>query len=285
MSDDITKVLEKWDYRLGRVDARRVMGEDGVEKLQLRIDLGLLQMNAQFRPDGKRPFGHPTLLDHFLIRLEKHRKENGGEDDNFQINPDECAKLQQEAIQYHHRSICNFELADYEAVERDTEHILELLDFVQDFAPEEEIGQSFQQFRPQTIMLQIRAIGTELIAASNYDAAINEINNASDNYTLYKVEEGVRSFYNTAVLSGLAEPEKYKVRVKFFVNSEGVRRNSITLLEPKNPSDRHMISFYAAKNAIIKALTDKTNYISREKYPSGINIILNFTPSLGVGYD
>jgi len=190
MSDDITKVLEKWDYRLGRVDARRVMGEDGVEKLQLRIDLGLLQMNAQFRPDGKRPFGHPTLLDHFLIRLEKHRKENGGEDDNFQINPDECAKLQQEAIQYHHRSICNFELADYEAVERDTEHILELLDFVQNFAPEEEIGQSFQQFRPQTIMLQIRAIGTELIAASNYDAAINEINNAIEELNQFYTEMG-----------------------------------------------------------------------------------------------
>ena len=123
------------------------------------------------------------------------------------------------------------------------------------------------------------------IADPDDQPSINEINNASDNYTLYKVEEGVRSFYNTAVLSGLAEPEKYKVRVKFFVNSEGVRKNSITLLEPKNPSDRHMISFKAAKNAIIKALTDKTNYISREKYPSGINIILNFTPSLGVGYD
>jgi len=175
MSDDITKVLENWDYRLGRVDARRVKGEDGVEKLQLRIDLGLLQMNAQFRPDGKRPFGHPTLLDHFLIRLDKHREKNGGEDDDFSINPDECAKLQQEAIQYHHRSICNFELEDYEAVERDTEHILELLDFVQDYAVGEEIGQSFQQFRPQTIMMQIRAVGTELIAENNYDDAIKEI--------------------------------------------------------------------------------------------------------------
>ena len=172
MNDDISRVLENWDYRLGRVDARRVKDEDGVEKLQLRIDLGLLQMNAQFRPDGKRPFGHPTLLDHFLIRLDKHREKNGGEDDNFTISPDECAKLQQEAIQYHHRSICNFELEDYEAVERDTEHILELLDFVQDFASQDEIGQSFQQFRPQTIMMQVRAVGTELIAANNYEAAI-----------------------------------------------------------------------------------------------------------------
>ena len=61
MIDDITKVLQNWDYRLGRVDARRVKGEDGADKLQLRIDLGLLQMNAQRRPDGKRPFGpHPA---------------------------------------------------------------------------------------------------------------------------------------------------------------------------------------------------------------------------------
>lgn len=190
MDDDISKVLENWDYRLGRVDARRVKGEGGVEKLQLRIDLGLLQMNAQFRPDGKRPFGHPTLLDHFLIRLERHREKNGGEDDDFSINPDECAKLQQEAIQYHHRSICNFELEDYEAVERDTEHILELLDFVQDYAVGEDIGQSFQQFRPQTIMMQIRAVGTELIAENNYDDAIKEITDAIEELNQFYTEMG-----------------------------------------------------------------------------------------------
>ena len=183
MNDDITRVLENWDYRLGRVDARRVKGEGGVEKLQLRIDLGLLQMNAQFRPDGKRPFGHPTLLDHFLVRLEKHRDKNGGEDDHFSINPDECAKLQQEAI-------CNFELEDYVAVERDTEHILELLDFVQDYAVKDEIGQSFQQFRPQTIMMQIRAIGTELIAENKYEAAIEEITDAIDDLNLFYTEMG-----------------------------------------------------------------------------------------------
>ena len=199
MNDDISKVLENWDYRLGRVDARRVKGEGGVEKLQLRIDLGLLQMNAQFRPDGKRPFGHPTLLDHFLIRLERHREKHGGEDDAFSINPDECAKLQQEAIQYHHRSICNFELEDYEAVERDTEHILELLDFVQDYAVEDEIGQSFQQFRPQTIMMQIRAVGTELIAGNNYDAAIEEITSAIEELNQFYNEMGRQELVDSSM--------------------------------------------------------------------------------------
>ena len=199
MNDDISKVLENWDYRLGRVDARRVIGEGGVEKLQLRIDLGLLQMNAQFRPDGKRPFGHATLLDHFLIRLERHREKHGGEDDDFSINPDECAKLQQEAIQYHHRSICNFELEDYEAVERDTEHILELLDFVQDYAVEDEIGQSFQQFRPQTIMMQIRAVGTELIAGNNYDAAIEEITGAIEELNQFYNEMGRQELVDSSM--------------------------------------------------------------------------------------
>ena len=150
-------------------------GDDGSEKLQMRIDLGLLQMNSQFRPDGKRPFGHPTLLDHFLLRLQKHRNKNGGEDDDFSINSDECAKLQQEAIQFHHRSICNFELNDFEAVERDTDHILELLDFVQDYAAQEEIGSSFQQFRPQTIMMQTRARAMIVLDDEDYPAAMRAV--------------------------------------------------------------------------------------------------------------
>ncbi|MEC8972611.1 MAG: UvrB/UvrC motif-containing protein, partial [Verrucomicrobiota bacterium] len=84
----------------------------------------------------------------------------------------------------------NFELEDYEAVERDTEHILELLDFVQDYAVEDEIGQSFQQFRPQTIMMQIRAIGTELIAENNYNAAIDEITDAIEELNQFYTEMG-----------------------------------------------------------------------------------------------
>ena len=115
--------------------------------------------------------------------------------------------------------------------------------------------------------------------------SLSEVRQASDNYTLYRVEQSVASFYNTAALAGLADPEQYKVRVKFFVSSVGVSRKSIQLLEPKNPTERHLLNLKYARNAIIKALTDKTNYISSEKYPSGINIILNFTPTLGVGYD
>ena len=84
----------------------------------------------------------------------------------------------------------SLELEDFEAVERDTEHILELLDFVQDFAAQEDIGQSFQQFRPQTIMMQVRAVGTELIADGKYDSAIAEIIAAIEELNLFYTEMG-----------------------------------------------------------------------------------------------
>jgi len=41
---------------------RTLKGKDGMPKIQLRVDLGLLQMNAEGRPDGKKPFGHESLL-------------------------------------------------------------------------------------------------------------------------------------------------------------------------------------------------------------------------------
>jgi hypothetical protein len=57
MSFDISPLLEQWDYQPGQLVVRKFLGRDGVEKIQLRVDLGLLQMNAQGRPDGKHPHG------------------------------------------------------------------------------------------------------------------------------------------------------------------------------------------------------------------------------------
>src|SRR5436309_1686485 len=72
MNFDISQLLDQWEYQPGQVVVRRFIGKDGVEKIQLRVDLGLLQMNSHGRPDGKRPFGHPSLLDYYLARVKKH---------------------------------------------------------------------------------------------------------------------------------------------------------------------------------------------------------------------
>jgi len=175
MSFDISNILDDWDYQPGQVVVRKFKAKDGVEKIQLRVDLGLLQMNAHGRPDGRRPFGSESLLEHYLAQLEKFRQTHDGETKDFRLTPEDCSKLQQEAIQYHHRYICLFQLEDFEGVNRDAERNLRVFDFVQQYAGLDELAWSLQQFRPQLLMMRVRAKGALVLKADLYDKAIELI--------------------------------------------------------------------------------------------------------------
>src|SRR5208283_4428794 len=186
MSFDISALLEQWDYQPGQVVVRRFLGGDGVDKIQLRVDLGLLQMNASGRPDGKRPFGHESLMEHYQEQLGKFRREHANDEKSFRLTPEDCGKLQQEAIQYHHRYICLFQLEDYDAVIHDAERNLKVFDFVQRHAGSEEIAWALQQFRPQLLMMRIRARGAVALKANRYDQVLQLVESG--------VEE-LRQFY------------------------------------------------------------------------------------------
>jgi len=186
MNFDISHLLDHWDYQPGQVVVREFAGKDGVKKLQLRLDLGLLQMNAEGRPDGKRPNGHPSLLDYFITK----QKQVGGKGENgeFALKPEDCARLQLEALQYHHRCVCFLQLEDYASVIRDTGRNLKLFDFAAAHTDTEELAWSLEQFRPQTLMMHARAKAMQSLAANKFDAAIAEIEEAVS---------GLRDFYRS----------------------------------------------------------------------------------------
>jgi len=173
MSFDISPILDDWDYEPGQVVVRRFIGNDGTEKIQLRVDLGLLQMNASGRPDGKRPYGKESLLEHYLSQLKKYRDIHNGDDKGFVLTAEDCAKLQQEAIQYHHRYICVFQLEEFENVIRDTERNLKVFDFAKKYAQNDDLVWSLQQFRPQLLMMQVRAKGAMLLESKDFQAVID----------------------------------------------------------------------------------------------------------------
>jgi len=125
MTFDLTDMLQDWDYKPGQVVARRFQGKDG-EKIQLRVDLGILQMNVEGRPDGKKPMGHESWFHFYRKRAEQAPAAADGGDPDFALGSEECGRLQQESIQYHHRYICFFQLQDYAAVERDCARNLEV---------------------------------------------------------------------------------------------------------------------------------------------------------------
>ncbi len=83
MKRDLTSLLREWAYQPGQLSARIVEGDDGEPKLQVRLDLGIIQMNTTGRPDGQRPRGHNSLLEYFEARLDRYlRGEPLGEPDD-----------------------------------------------------------------------------------------------------------------------------------------------------------------------------------------------------------
>lgn len=196
MDFDISEILNQWDYEPGGIAARRFLGQDGQEKIQLRVDLGILQMNAQGRPDGKKPMGHPSLLEFYQARLKKHAQENEGSEDDFVLSPEDCTKLQLEALQYHHRSICLLQLGDHAGVKRDTERNLVVFDFVNHHAESPELSWSLQQFRPQLLMMHTRAVATPLLQANDFSGAIEHIESGM---------ETIREFYRELGRSDLVD--------------------------------------------------------------------------------
>jgi hypothetical protein len=204
MNFDISPLLSQWDYQPGQVGVRKFVGKDGEEKIQLRIDLGLLQMNAQGRPDGKRPFGHPSLLDFYLSKLQQHRDKHGGEDDSFTLKAEDCARLQMEAFQYHHRYVCLLQLEDFGSVLRDTSRNLEVFDFVAEYAEDDDLAWSLEQFRPQLLMIHTRAIATQYLQTEEFAAAIKEIEEGIEKLREFYEEHGrEEAIAHSAEINGL----------------------------------------------------------------------------------
>ena len=156
MSLDITDNLKDWPFKPGQVTARRIVGDDGKEKIQLRLDLGLLQMDAAGRPDGQQPLGRESLLAFQEERLRKYREEHDGEE-GFDLDEADCERLRNEGVMYYHRYLAEFVLGDYEGVERDTSRNLRLIDFCRKYAREESDRYLLEQYRPYILMMCTRA--------------------------------------------------------------------------------------------------------------------------------
>ncbi len=156
MSLDISSILKDWPYEPGQVTARKIRGDDGHEKIQLRLDVGILQMESAGRPDGRRPHGFESLYDYHAHRLEQHIQERGAPD-GFDLDERACEELRAESVMYYHRYLAEFVLEDFEAVERDTNRNLRLFDLCRTYAREESDRFVMEQYRPYVIMMNARA--------------------------------------------------------------------------------------------------------------------------------
>lgn len=156
MSLDISEILKNWPYEPGQVTARRIRGDDGLDKIQLRLDLGMYQMEVTGRPDGEKPHGFESLLAYYEHQLESYQQESG-QGEGFELDERACELLRSEGVMYYHRYLAEFILEDFEAVERDTSRNIRLMDFCAKHAKEESDRFLLEQYRPYVIMMNTRS--------------------------------------------------------------------------------------------------------------------------------
>lgn len=170
---DIDFILRNWDFQPGAVGARLVEASDGRKVMQMRIEMGVLQMELTGRPDGERPNGKETYLD-YLISQAVH------EGDLFALSDEQRVEIDREFLQFYHRRICCLALRQFHQAMADADHTLALMDFVARWSSDQEWILSHEQYRPFVIFHRAQAAALAKVQDSNPEAAIEEINSALD---------------------------------------------------------------------------------------------------------
>jgi len=147
---DLDRVFEDWPYQPGAISARIVRCRDGRHVLQMRIEMGVLQMEMDGRPDGERPDGAETYLDLLL-------RESLGAGEEFVLSEEQCFEVDREFLQFYHRRICLLALREFRRAIRDADHTLALMDFAAAHSPDEEWTLSHEQYRPFVLFHRCQA--------------------------------------------------------------------------------------------------------------------------------
>jgi hypothetical protein len=205
---DLSDILRDWPYEAGRVNVRRITGRDGRPKLQVRIDLGVIQMEMEGRPDGRRPEGFASLLDYQKDRLTRYIEQSGASD-GFVLSSEECRALREEAVQYYHRYVGLLALGDFSGVVRDTTRNLVVFDLCRDFAAAEPDRTVLEQFRPYVIMMRTRGEAEQALAGGGTGDAVAAINRGLGEIKEVFVQAGQGAAYDEAnevqLLRGMRE--------------------------------------------------------------------------------
>ncbi len=195
MSKDLAVLLQGWDYNPNEVTVRRVVGDDGREKIQMRLDLGVLQMEISGRPDGKHPYGFESLLEYQLAQKESAASA-AADWSEWTLDSEACSDLKQEAMQYYYRYLSLFHLGDYHEVIRDTSRNIAVFDLIRDYAEDEADRMSLEQFRPYVLMMNARARACLALENKRYDRALEIIEEGI---------ESIRDFFRDVEREDLAE--------------------------------------------------------------------------------
>jgi hypothetical protein len=187
VNQDIDFVLRDWEYKPGVVQARLVKARDGRQVIQVRVDLGVLQLEVEGRPDGTRPHGCATYFDH--LRERARAAERAGRP--FVLDEEQSQQADQEFLQFYHRRVSWLALRHYAQAVRDSDHTLAFMDLVKRHSPGEEYTQAHEQYRGFVLFHRTQAASALQIERDNPEQAVDEIRAGLDKLKAFFVEFGL----------------------------------------------------------------------------------------------
>jgi hypothetical protein len=203
-SEHIDDILQKWPYEPHSLSVRIRPGKDGRDLLQMRLDLGMLQLETTGRPDGLRPEGFDTYLD-YLQSLVNNEPADG--EAKLIMNEDQCEEADREFVQYYHRRLCWLAMREFTHAMTDADHTLKLMDYCREHSPDEEWTMSHEQYRPFVLFHRTQAAAlSQLEQGNGAEASVQEINDGLEKIRAVFVEhEAEEDFEDDELVVRLTE--------------------------------------------------------------------------------
>lgn len=182
MRRDIDEALHGWPYdpRSGEIQAREVKARDGRMVVQVRIELGVHQLEEDGRPDGVRPHGFETYLDYLRHRAAGRGQAPGGKAPSWTMGAEHCAEADREFVQFYHRRVAWLSLQRYDRALRDADHTIALMDFVVRHGISQEYIGSHERFRGLVLFHRTQAAAALALERRRPDEAIDAVHDGAD---------------------------------------------------------------------------------------------------------
>ena len=180
-------LLSQWVFDPNTLNSRMVKGRDGRDLIQMRVDMGVLQMETTGRPDGAQPYGCESFLDylHSVLLTDPDRKLDEGE----------CGEVDREFMQFYHRRICWLRLQYYQRAVMDADHTLRLMDVSDTMSPDEEWTGSHEQYRPFVLFHRTQAEALAKLDETNAEDAVEAITSGLETIRQFFVRHGAEDHF------------------------------------------------------------------------------------------
>ena len=157
---DLSIVLDDWSYddKNESNNIRKIVGVDGLVKLQIRLRCGAVQWELEDRPDGQRPYGLCSVLEYCESLLNKYLRlaaKNGKL--KFELDTGLVKDLEEEMFDYYKRCLALFKIRDYRHAVQDAAHNLSILELIRQYAKDKAGAFRYDHYRPRFLLDSARA--------------------------------------------------------------------------------------------------------------------------------